>query len=207
MNQTTIRENRDKETRQFYSFELRTAEKEEKASELYIHGLAAVFNSPTVLYEYDGVEYKEQIDRSAFDTADMSDVILNYNHSGKVLARTRNNTLFLWTEADGLHIKARLDGTADGRALYEEIKGGYIDRMSFAFTVKESEYNTDKHLRTILKIKKVYDVSAVSIPAYDNTSISARNFFETAHKAACAARLHKEILQTSVKTTLNYYGG
>jgi HK97 family phage prohead protease len=100
-----------------------------------------------------------------------------------------------------LMIKARLDGTEEGRRLYEEIKGGYIDRMSFRFVASENAYDSDNHLRTIRKIKKLYDVSAVDIPAYDKTSISARSFFEAEaeeeHKAAEAAELRQKlILQT-----------
>lgn len=211
MSKTQIPTRKDREFRQFCTFELRAEQKEAENTELYIEGVAATFNSPTVLFEYDGVEYKEQIDRLAFDDADMSDVIFNYNHSGKVMARTRNKTLELWIENDGLHIRARLDGTAEGRALYEEVQGGYIDRMSFAFTIKESSYNAEEHLRTVRKVKKVYDVSAVDIPAYDTTSLSARSSFEAElekeHKAAVAAELRKRILQTQVQTTLKHFGG
>ena len=203
---------KDREFRQFSNFQLRAEPTADNGTtELYIEGVAATFNSPTVLFEYDGIEYKEQIDRMAFEGADMSDVIFNYNHSGKVMARTRNKTLQIWVENDGLHIRARLDGTAEGRALYEEVKGGYIDRMSFAFTIKESSYNLDEHMRTVLKVKKLYDVSAVDIPAYDTTSLSARSSFEEElekeHKAAAAAELRKRVLQTQVKLTNSIYGG
>jgi HK97 family phage prohead protease len=114
----------------------------------------------------------------ALAQADMSDVIFNYNHGGKVMARTRNQTLQLTIDNKGLYVRARLDGTSEGRKLYEEIRGGYIDRMSFAFTVAEDEYQKETRTRVIRKVKKLYDVSAVDIPAYDTTSISARSFFE-----------------------------
>jgi HK97 family phage prohead protease len=162
--------------RDFVNFEIRSVGETE--NELYVEGVACSFNQPTVLFEYDGIEYKEQVDDRAFDEADMSDVIFNYNHHGKVMARTRNKTLQMTVEKDGLHIKARLDGTEEGRRLYEEIKGGYIDRMSYAYTTKESAWDNETHMRTIRKIKKLYDVSAVDIPAYDTTSINARSFFE-----------------------------
>lgn len=162
--------------RNFANFEIRAAG--EQGTELYVEGVACSFNQPTVLFEYDGIQYKEQVDDRAFDEADMSDVIFNYNHCGKVMARTRNKTLQLMVEKDGLHIKARLDGTEEGRRLYEEIKGGYIDRMSYAYTVQEAAYDTENHMRTIRKIKKLYDVSAVDIPAYDTTSISARSLLD-----------------------------
>ena len=142
--------------RQIRRFEFETRVVERKAEEgggsekeLYVEGYAARFNSPTVLFEYEGREYKEQIAPEAFNDADMTDVVMNYNHGGKVVARTRNKTLELKVDDKGLHIRARLDGTEEGRRLYEEIQGGYIDRMSFAFT-------------------------AVDIPAYDDTSIEAR---------------------------------
>lgn len=142
--------------------------------ELYVEGYAVRFDSPTVLFEYSGTEYKEQIDRHAFDGALMEDVIFNYNHGGKVLARTRNDTLWLTVDDTGVFVRARLDGTEEGRRLYEEIAGGYIDRMSFAFTVREEGYDESERLWTIYKVKRLYDVSAVDIPAYDDTSIAAR---------------------------------
>lgn len=140
----------------------------------YVEGYAARFNSPTVLFELDGTEYWEVIAPGAFDGADMEDVIFNYNHTGNVIARTRNGTLELTTDEDGLHMRARVDGTAAGRQLYEEISGGYVDRMSFAFTIQEESYDSAEHLWTIQKVKRLYDVSAVDIPAYDDTSIAAR---------------------------------
>lgn len=171
---------KDREFRFISDFEVRAAQidTEESGQELYVEGYAVVFNNPTVLWEYDGVQYKEQIDRNAFTEADMSDVIFNYDHGGKVMARTRNKTLDLRLDDKGLYIRARLDGTEEGQELYNEIRGGYVDRMSFSFTTQESSYDSDAHMRTILKVKKLYDVAAVSIPAYDSTSISARSFFE-----------------------------
>lgn len=196
--------------RHFTNFEIR-AGVEDEAGALYAEGLATPFNTPTVLYSFDGVDYKEIIDARAFEGADMSDVIFNYNHGGKVVARTRNGTLSLSVEADGLRARARLDGTEEGKRLYEEIKGGYIDRMSFAFTVAESSYNVETHTRTILKVKKVYDVAAVDIPAYDTTSISARNSFAVEiakeENAAAAASLRKEVLHTAITETIKNYGG
>lgn len=142
-----------------------------------VRGTAVVFNRPTCLYESDGIKFYEVIDRHAFDECDLSDVIMNYNHGGKVVARLRNKTLTLKIDDQGLHIEADLSGTEEGRKLYEEIKGGYIDRMSFSFVVREASYDRTTHTRTITKIKKLYDVSAVDIPAYEETNISARSFF------------------------------
>lgn len=171
-------------------------EEGQEVNEMIVQGQAVTFESETVLFKCGNTEYKEIIDRNAFSEADMTDVIFNYNHSGKVVARTRNNTLKLFIDSNGLNIEARLDGTEEGRKLYEEIKGGYIDRMSFCFTVKEESYNQETHTWRVLKIDKLYDVSAVDIPAYDTTSISARSsrlaVAEREQKALERAQLQKE---------------
>ena len=168
----------------------------QEVQEMIVEGQAVTFESETTLFKWGETEYKEVIDRNAFNEADMSDVIFNYNHSGKVVARTRNNTLKLNIDSNGLNIEARLDGTDEGRKLYEEIKGGYIDKMSFCFTIKEESYNQETHTWRVLKIDKLYDVSAVDIPAYDTTSISARSsrlaVAEKERKALERAQLQKE---------------
>lgn len=168
----------------------------QEIKEMIVEGQAVTFESETTLFKCGDTEYKEVIDRNAFNEADISDVIFNYNHGGKVVARTRNQTLKLNIDSNGLNIEARLDGTEEGRRLYEEIKGGYIDRMSFCFTVKEESYNQETHTWRVLKIDKLYDVSAVDIPAYDTTSISARSsrlaVAEKEQKALERAQLQKE---------------
>lgn len=161
--------------------------REEGSEEYRVKGTAVVFNTPTVLYECDGVKYCEIIDRHAFDGCDLSDVIFNYNHGGKVVARLRNKTLALHVTERGLEVEADLSGTQAGRELYEEIDGGYIDKMSFSFSVREAKYDSVTHTRTITKVKKLYDVSAVDIPAYEETSISARSFFTEEHGKELAA--------------------
>lgn len=150
---------------------------------MIVEGYATTFNQPYELYSYGNYTVLEQVDAHAFDECDMSDVIMQYDHQGRVFARTRNNTLELRTDNKGLYIVADLGGTEEGRKLYQEIREGYIDRMSFGFVVGEdSRTITENHdsgtetiTRTILKITKLYDVSAVSIPANDMTSISARS--------------------------------
>lgn len=187
----------NREYRNFSNIITPTAVTEDNESYI-VQGRAVVFDTPTVLYEYDGVKYCEIIARGAFDECDMSDVIFNYNHSGKVVARLRNKTLKLSISNEGLDIEADLSGTAEGRALHEEIKGGYIDKMSFSFSIAESAYNVYTHTRTITKIKKLYDVSAVDIPAYDETSISARRSLEEENlkeiKALEQARRRKTLI-------------
>lgn len=186
--------------RTFSNLKIRSEEIQNKdgttQQEMIVEGQAVTFESETVLFKCGDTEYKEIIDRNAFSECDMSDVIFNYNHGGKVVARTRNKTLELFLDSNGLNIRARLDGTEEGRKLYEEIKGGYIDRMSFCFTVKEESYNKEEHLWRVLKVDKLYDVSAVDIPAYDTTSISARSsrlaVAEKEQKALERAKLRKE---------------
>lgn len=158
-----------------FDFQVRAKEVEgQETPELWAEGYAVRFNSPTVLFEMDGVEYREQIAAGAFDGAKMDDVIFNYNHAGKVMARTRNKTLQLEVDDKGLKIRARLDGTEEGRKLYDEISKGYIDRMSFRFTIREESFDREARQWTVRAVKQLYDVSAVDIPAYDDTSIEAR---------------------------------
>mgnify|MGYP001179154291 CR=1 FL=1 len=159
--------------RNYRSFEFRMDENEKK-----VDGYAVTFDRETVLYEYEGVQFKEIIDRNSFAGTQMSDVVMNFNHGGKPVARTKNNTLTLTVDDVGLFVSADLSGTEEGRKLYEEIRGGYIDKMSFAFTVAEEEYDQKNHTRKIKGIKRLYDVAAVDIPAYESTSIQARSYFE-----------------------------
>lgn len=182
--------------RRFAEFEVRALAEEEN-EELWVEGYAVRFNEPTILYEYDGNEYKEQVDDRAFELADMSDVIFNYNHSGKVVARTRNKTLQLSVDEKGLYIKARVDGTEEGRRLYEEINGGYIDRMSYSYTVNESAYDSENRMRTIRQIKKLYDVSAVDFPAYDTTNIYARSLIDVSKEAIEKEEQRKRLILLS----------
>lgn len=161
-----------------------------EGDEKIVEGYATTFNQPYELFRdsFDGnlVIFREQVDAHAFDNTDMNDVIMQYNHEGRVFARTKNGTLGLNADQKGLHIRADLGGTEIGRQLYEEIEGGYTDKMSFGFRVsKDKNEQTEERdengrvtvtvLRTIQEISKLYDVSAVSLPANDATSISARN--------------------------------
>ena len=147
-------------------------------SDYYVEGFATTFNKPYELYEYDGVKYYEMIDRHALDGADMTDVIMQFDHSGKVLARNKNNTLGWELLDEGFFIFADLSKSESARSLYEEIENELVTKMSWAFVVSEDEYNRDTRTRIIKKVKKVYDVSAVSIPANSDTDISARSYFD-----------------------------
>ena len=183
------------EGRQYRNIDVSTFERRaEGDNEKIVSGYATTFNQPYELYRssWDGYTYivLEQVDPKAFDDTDMSDVIMQYNHEGRVFARTSNGTMELDPDEHGLHVRANLGGTEIGRQLYEEIEGGYTDKMSFGFRVgKDKREETEERdedngtttvtiLRTILAVSKLYDVSAVSIPANDGTSISSRNFAE-----------------------------
>ena len=162
--------------------EYRKMEVEARADldEYIVEGYATTFDEPYHLYYYDdeGHEVKEQVSRDAFAETDMSDVIMQYDHEGRVFARLSNDTLKLSIDDHGLMVRAYLGGTEIGRNLYEEIKGGYTNKMSFGFTVNEDEFKEEanrNYLRTIRRIGKLYDVSAVSLPANDMTEISARS--------------------------------
>lgn len=180
--------------RQYRNIDVSSFERRADENEKIVSGYATTFNEPYELWRssWDGYTYivLEQVDPNAFSDTDMSDVIMQYNHEGRVFARTNNGTLELDPDEHGLHIRANLGGTEIGRQLYEEIEGGYTDKMSFGFRVgKDKREETEERdedtgvttvtvLRTILSISKLYDVSAVSIPANDGTSISSRNFAE-----------------------------
>ena len=147
-----------------------------------VEGYATTFEQPYTLYSDGYYELREVVDSKAFEKTDMSDVIMQYDHEGRVFARNRNKTLDLMTDEHGLKITANLGGTDIGRQLYQEIKGGYTDRMSFAFTVSDDKRERETIdgkivvTRRILGFRKLYDVSAVSTPANNSTLISARSW-------------------------------
>lgn len=178
--------NKDVQFRDFHSLVIEKRSNEEGKEELVVEGIACVFNQETVLYKGHDFEDRELVDPSAFDECDMSDVIFNYNHCGRVYARTRNKSLELSIKDDGLHVRAVLMDDDEGhKELYRDIQSGLVDKMSFAFHVLESEWSYTEmdgdytiYTRKITKIDKLYDVSAVDIPAYDTTSISARGAFD-----------------------------
>lgn len=166
-----------KNDREYRAFEIR-ADEERKA----VRGYATTFNQAYTLYSDNEYEVREIIDENAFDECDMSDCIMQYNHEGRVFARNTNGTLDLTIDKpNGLLINADLSGTELGAQVYEEIRGGYTDKMSMGFKVDRSaDVWTREQIdgrtietRQINKITKLYDVSAVSIPANNNTSIEA----------------------------------
>lgn len=191
------------------TFEVRTADANNDQSMIVV-GYATRFNTPYLLYAFDGYEVNEQIDAHAFDDCDMSDTIMQYDHQGRVFARVSNETLQLEVDQIGLKVTADLGGTDEGRKLYQEIKGGYTTKMSFGFTVKtderksefDHEYNTTRVLRTITAIDKLYDVSAVSIPANDATEISARSLSDGVIREVKAERLKRAIKRSTLMSKM-----
>ena len=185
------------------TMEVRTAEEVEIPDERKIvTGYASTFNDPYTLYEDENWRFKEVVDARAFDNTDMSDVIMQYDHEGRVFARMSNNTLTVAPDERGLLIEADLGGTELGRQLYEEIRGGYTNKMSFGFTVDGDEMLDTKDVdgkaltvRTITSVRKLYDVSAVSLPANDATSISVRNLTDGEIERIQAERLEAEKLE------------
>lgn len=145
-------------------------------SDYYVEGYATTF-SPYVLFHDGEDEVYEKIEPTAFAGAKMDDVIFQFDHQGRIYARMSNGTLGLEVNEKGLLIWADLSKTENARRLYEEIKAGMITKMSWAFTVAPNGETYDSLTRTIHinKVREVFDVSAVSIPANDQTSIGARS--------------------------------
>ena len=189
-----VKDNREYRFIPIGNFEIRKAEGEGQEPSFFVEGYASTFDEYTLFTDENGVQYKEQILPEAFDNCDMSDVIFCKDHAGTVFARTRNNTLELRTDEHGLFSRTDLSKTASARAMYEEISTGMYDQMSFAFIVGDDEYDTKEHKRTIRKINKLFDVSAVSFPANPNTDIcvATRDYFNGVIEAEKAERLEEE---------------
>lgn len=148
-----------------------------EVNDYIVEGYATTWNT-YLLGEKNGIDYYERISKDAFLNADFSDVIMQYDHAGRVFARTSNDTLQIETDDKGLKIRADLSKSKGARELYEEIASGLITKMSWGFTIADENYDRETRTREILEVKKVYDVSAVSIPANQDTCINARSFIE-----------------------------
>ena len=169
-------------------------------SDFYVEGYASTFNDPYKLYTaYDGTDVYEVIDPDAFKDCDMSDVIMQFDHEGRVFARMSNNTLIVEPQLHGLFTAADLGSTSSSRSIFEDIGAGLITRMSWAFDpdwdsiedVYDAETNT--LTSTIHRVKKIYDVSCVSMPADPNTEISARSHFDGEIERIAAERLQSAL--------------
>ncbi len=175
-------------------------------SEHYVEGFAARYEPYVLYYDYDGQPIYERFERGCFDNCDMSDIIMQYDHAGKVLARTSNGSLIVEVTDEGLFVAADLGRTEAARDLYADIEAGMVNKMSWRF--RTGTYYYDQETRTIVHktVKKVYDVAPVSIPANDNTEINARAWVDG--EIAEAARREAELderrrkLRTKINITL-----
>lgn len=159
-----------------------------------VEGYASTFE-PYKLIEIDGEDYNERIEPTAFDEADLSDVVYRIDHEGKVYARTSAGTIKLDIDDRGLHHITDLSKTHASREHFEDIEAGNYPQMSFAFTVGADHYDAETRTRIIDRIDKVFDISAVSFPANPTTEIHVRDYFNgeiEAIKAAEAERLQAE---------------
>lgn len=174
--------------------EIRMLDFENRSEEdMILEGYAAVYNTPTVLDEIEGFEYKEVIAPGAFDHTDFRDCCLKYNHNNGVpiLARTRGDSLTIYPDNHGLFFRAVLFDISIARDVYKLVRGGALDKCSFSFTIAPDgeHYDRKTRTRTITAVDRCFDLSIVDIPAYDSTSVNARSFFELVRE--------KELLESS----------
>jgi len=161
---------REQELRNIYGPNVEVRTMEVRASEdMIISGYASVFGD-----SYDLGYFQERVAPGAFDGRTEDDVRLLINHAGVPLARTTNGTLELTIDERGLHYRAMLADTSEGRDLYKLIKRGDITQSSFAFTIDEDEWSKDRSMRTITRVGQLYDVSPVTYPASPTTTVAAR---------------------------------
>lgn len=179
---------------------------EDEKDEMVIEGKAIAYNQKIKLFSFDGVDYYEVIEKGALDNADLTDVFLRYNHKDDfmVLARTRNQTLEIDERDDGVYIRAILANTSGGRDLYELVKRGDVNKMSFAFTENEEFFDEDQRTWTVKDIEKLYDVSAVDIPAYSDTSLYARRYNEVETRCAELENLKLQRKRVEIKNKNNF---
>ena len=182
--------------REYREMELRLPFESQAEEKRYtVEGYASTFE-PYVLFEQDGVKYSERIEPTAFDDADMADVVFRIDHEGAVYARTSAGTVNLWVDEHGLGQKTDLSKTQRAREIFSEIEAGNYPKMSFAFRVADDgdEYDKETHTRIIKRIAKVFDVSPVSFPANPTTelSVSTRDYFNGVIETEKAERLERE---------------
>lgn len=177
---------------------------EELKDEMIVEGKAITYDDKTKLFSMDGNDYFEIIERGALKETDVSDVFLKYNHSDNfmVLARTRNKTLSIEDREDGVYIRASLANTSEGKDLYELIKRGDVDKMSFAFTEKDGLFDEETRTWTVKNITKLYDVAAVTVPAYENTNIYAVRMNELENRKSELENLIMRKKRLSIKLKL-----
>ena len=150
----------------------------EENEKMILEGYAIVYDEETLI----GTEehgFIESISPDAITEDAIRDVPMKYNHmdSFLIIARTKNQSLQLTSDEKGLKVRAELLDTQHNKDIYKMVKSGLLESMSFAFTVKDQEWDHEGDIprRYIKEIDRLYDVSIVDIPAYDSTSIFARS--------------------------------
>lgn len=177
-------------------------------SNYYVEGYAARYE-PYVLYELEDGPVYERFERGCFDGCDMSDIIFQMNHQGTVMARMSNGSLIVEPDETGLFTAADLGRTEAARRLYEEISTGMITKMSWGFILGDYHYDVENRTIVHTRVKKIFDVSAVSIPANNNTEINARSWADgvidlaARSEAALDERRRKLRLKIKVQEDLN----
>jgi hypothetical protein len=184
---------------------------EETEGKMTLEGYAIVFNQETLIGD-EAYGFVEEIDRRALENTLMKDVPMKYNHmdSFLIIARTKNKSLTLSVDNNGLKVHAELLDTQSNQDIYKMVRSGLLDKMSFAFTVEEQSWNKEGKIpkRTITKIGRLYDVSVVDTPAYDSTSIYARSL-ESMDVELKAMELeeqkqHVEVMKKKIRIKTNY---
>lgn len=194
-----------KPERQYRSMTMTVQPQSEKLidSDYYVEGYAANYERYKLWDDGDSSVY-EQFTRENFEGVDLSDVIMQYNHQGEVFARCKNGSLIVRTDDKGLFIAADLGQTQRGREVYEMISKGMIDKMSWSFIPEGMHFDSKTRTVTYSGIKKIFDVSAVSIPANDTTDIHVKSFVDGEITKA-VQELHRreaEILRLKIKAIL-----
>jgi HK97 family phage prohead protease len=174
-------------------------------SDRYVEGYATKYGTYLLYDDGDWGKVYERFDPGCFDECDMSDVIMQFDHRGRVFARNTNNTLIVEPDDVGLFIAADLDKTDLARGLYDDIDAKMITKMSWRFKVGtyhiERTEGSKDYTIVHTKVKKIYDVSAVSIPANDNTEINARAWVDG--EITEAARREAELDESRRKLRLH----
>ena len=192
-----------KQERQYRSMVLSAQPQSDKLidTDYYVEGYAANYERYKLWDDEDGGVW-EQFTRENFEGVDLSDVIMQYNHQGEVFARCKNGSMIVRTDDRGLFIAADLGQTQRGKEVYEMIVKGMVDKMSWGFIPQGMHYDRQSRTITYDGIRKIFDVSAVSIPANDTTDIHARSLIDGAIEQAAQEwrSLAKARLKLKIKT-------
>ena len=175
-------------------------------SDYYAEGYATTYE-PYVLWEDGEGPIYERFERGCFAKCDLSDVIYQLNHQGTVMARQSNGSLIVEPDDTGLFVAVDLGRTAAARTHHEEIGAGMITKMSWGFIT--GDYYFDKATRTIVHrtVKKVFDVSGVSIPANQNTEINARSWADGVIDLAARSEAELDERRRRLRLKIQILGG